>query len=650
MNNLFFGKEDVKKLKRVTNKQHRKFIDEMLCSAKAALDDKVYDEAELRYEGEGYQAQHEYYFNASSPFSEVMPLLALGYYYYDDIAYFEKAREFMLAYSKFEKWHGRGWVARSELTTAGFCEGMAFGYAFFSDMLSDDEKEIIVSATYEKGIRASLEDWILPGTKVHALETMGHNWWPDCVIGGGFAALIMSDKLKDGKELAEKAMLGVHQWMTYQGNEIDSKPANDDNGGYWEGNGYCNWPIVTYIKFAAAYKKIIGDLPFDDVEFIKKRAKFIINCFYPTDNDDCIASFGDAPVTGLRLLSLYALAYGVDMPELRWYVNEQTHRDKYDYLSVRMPEVFAYSEIYEKERRIPDKLSVCYEKMGWAIFRDSYEKDANLLAVKCGDTWEHCHADAGNFILFRNGVNEIFDPGTVYYGKNAYIDYLITSKAHNVVLYNGCGQDKRDFLKAARLKGKLINFVDKDGLRCVTADITGPMSRWYRKHLRHFVWIDNIIVIYDDIEAHEDGELTFLLHAQENNCFKMLTPCKAEIMTVYDEDKEHPVQCMAYSAATKGCKGKFVSVLCLDSGTEVCCTELKDGCRIEYGETTVYINYLSDDPIAAKNCINSFDDLVTDGIMAVKSSSRYGVVNGSILRKNGKSITDTLARVTKIEG
>ena len=621
----------------------------MLNNAAKALSETVFDESELRYDGEGYQAQHEYYFKASNPFCFKMPDLAFGYYYTGDKVYFEKAREFMLAYSKFEKWHGRGWLGKGELVTSRFCEGMALGYEFFREMLSEEEKDIIVKGTYEKGILPLFEEWILPGTRIHAMETMGHNWWSDCVGGGALAAVLMSDRLECGKELAEKAMLDMYQWAAYKGNQIDARPANDDNGGYWEGNHYFTKLAELYIKFAVAYKKIIGELPFSDKEYLEKRARFISNCFYPSDNADYLIPFCDAGETEFRNIALYMLAYGVDVPELRWYVKASKHRFDKGYDGVKLPEIFAYSEIYEKESKVPESLSAYYGKMGWAIFRDSYEENSNMLAVRCGVTWEHCHADAGTFILYRNGVNEIYDPGTVFYGENSYIGYLITSKAHNVVLYNGNGQDKRDFLQFARLKGELFNYVDKEGLRCVTADITGPMSRWYRRHLRHFVWSGNMIVIYDDIESHEDGTLTFLLHAQENNCFKMLTPCKAEMQTVYDEDKEHPVQCMAYSVDTNGCKGKFVSVLCLDDSKEVCYAEIKDGCKITSGETTVYINYLSDDPVAAKNCINSFDGLVTDGIMAVKSGSRYGVVNGSILRKNGKSIIDTPARVTDIK-
>ena len=47
-----------------------------------------------------------------------------------------------------------------------------------------------------------------------------------------------------------------------------------------------------------------------------------------------------------------------------------------------------------------------------------------------------------------------------------------------------------------------------------------------------------------------------------------------------------------------------------------------------------------------RNCINIMDGLVTDSVMTVFDGEKYGVVNGSIIRKDNVSYLDTLARVT----
>lgn len=41
--------------------------------------------------------------------------------------------------------------------------------------------------------------------------------------------------------------------------------------------------------------------------------------------------------------------------------------------------------------------------------RDSWDKDATMLAVKSGMTWNHSHADANSFIIFHKGTDIIKD-------------------------------------------------------------------------------------------------------------------------------------------------------------------------------------------------------------------------------------------------
>ncbi|MGH7958281.1 MAG: heparinase II/III domain-containing protein, partial [Opitutaceae bacterium] len=79
--------------------------------------------------------------------------------------------------------------------------------------------------------------------------------------------------------------------------------------------------------------------------------------------------------------------------------------------------------------------SIIYPDIGWAVLRDSWDRDATLLAVKSGDTWNHAHADAGSFILFHAGRPLLIDAGSCSYGRPEYRGYYARSAAHNVVLY-----------------------------------------------------------------------------------------------------------------------------------------------------------------------------------------------------------------------
>jgi hypothetical protein len=74
------------------------------------------------------------------------------------------------------------------------------------------------------------------------------------------------------------------------------------------------------------------------------------------------------------------------------------------------PMGFLYTPELTRAPELPDlKLSQLFADFGWATIRTSWKKDATMLAVKSGHTWNHSHADANSFILFHKGVDIIKD-------------------------------------------------------------------------------------------------------------------------------------------------------------------------------------------------------------------------------------------------
>lgn len=150
--------------------------------------------------------------------------------------------------------------------------------------------------------------------------------------------------------------------------------------------------------------------------------------------------------------------------------------------------------------------------MGWATLRDSWKDNATLLAVKSGLTWNHSHADAGSYILFHKGKNLIIDSGNCWYGNPLYTQYYCQSEAHNVVMFNGQGQDRKDPYFGSVNHGSLLNLIDADGLKYVMANATGPYSHLLSRNYRSFLWIGDVILVIDDLLAHEPGKFEWLLH------------------------------------------------------------------------------------------------------------------------------------------
>lgn len=644
MVNLYFSREAVAEWKSSTDPRIRQLCDVILLQAEKALQMQVVPEASVQVNGEGYAIQHENYGNTCGPFCGNMLNLAFGYYYTENTAYFEKAKELMLAYVQYNKWHGKGFKGRGELNTGHFCVGMARGFASFYELLTEEERKAIVEGTYRLGILPLMEDWLLPGTRIHAFDTMGHNWWPVCVSDGALAAIVMQNELPDAGRLADLAAEGLGQWFAYKGNPVNNKMASSDNGAFYEGVNYYNYTLCEYLEFACAYEKIRGRAPFDDRELMTAAGDFFVQTAYPSTIEDYYVGFGDCDGNGMAECTLLLLARFPGLAQVRWYVHDRSKNET----ASAVFRLLHYNNIYTLPVQMPTRLSVCYENNGWAIFRDSFEKDSTMLAVKCGDSWNHSHNDAGHFIFYRNGNCEIFDSACCSYGNDIYRDYYVQSYAHNVVLFNGKGQDWRDHHDHIRMRGKLHNFTDEQGFRYVVADATGPMGRWFRKHLRHFVWLKDFVIIYDDIQSYEPGTVSFLLHAEKNNCFRMLTPCTVSEPHGYIGNDVQDCTYLSYDQPTdEGGRAKFVSVLALRDGLQPTLTEENYGFCVKCGEASVFINLSSDGRIMHNNCLTEMGGFFTDAIMLAEDENAVCAVNASVIRRENEIILDSLARITK---
>ena len=74
------------------------------------------------------------------------------------------------------------------------------GYDYIYELLTESERRQIVDAVVRLGILPTLEDWLFPETRIHALDSMGHNWWSVCLSQAGLAALaIIHDHSEAGQ-------------------------------------------------------------------------------------------------------------------------------------------------------------------------------------------------------------------------------------------------------------------------------------------------------------------------------------------------------------------------------------------------------------------------------------------------------------------
>lgn len=445
---------------------------------------------------------------------------ALAYMMTGDKKYADKIKNVLLETSKTKSWGDKEMLARtpawrSELQMAHRSFQVAVAYDVIYDVLTSDERTQIAKSMYNLAVEPLLGDWILEPTRIHSLNSMGHNWWTSCAGMGGLLALAISNEIPEAKKGAEALIEVLPEWFEFDGDVIQHKPRSfDRDGGMYESINYASFGVTEALLFRLAWLNSHPGVKLEDIPQMGKLAPFFCHVAYPRSGQLHSINFGDSHknVTGESSM-LLAYAMGEKSPETLWYLNQieqGQHREGFPRI---FPMGFLYTPDMSKAPAAPDlPTSHLWKDFGWATMRDNWDKDATMLAVKSGMTWNHSHADANSFIIFHKGVDIIKDAGNCSYGKPEYRNYFFQSDAHNVVKFNGEGQPTFQQYHGSMLPGSVSSLIDGGNIKYVLADGTGPMSKHFNRNFRNFLWIDNVIFIIDDIGSHEPGHFEWLWH------------------------------------------------------------------------------------------------------------------------------------------
>lgn len=578
--------------------------------------------------------------------------------------------------------------------------GEMFGVIYDSirTSLTSAERQALTTGYIDKLVRPVFNDWIDGRERIHTLDTMGHNWWAHIVFGTGVGLVAISrDDPRAIPYVARLETAGI-EWWSYQGNRIESKiPTFDSDGGNLESVNYAELAVGTYLEFRLAWQEMYNEKP-ADVPALEKSVDFLIHNAYPTQGKFLHVNFGDGNIDkNYSRSAANAWLAGFKRSDYLWYITQSAKaegsadiRYKPRYL-VQMP---LKSEKGGEGARPQLPLSAWYRGIGWATLRSSWEDDATLLAIRSGFTWNHSHADAGSFVLFHKGKPLLIDSGNSSYGRKEYDDYYRQTDAHNVATFNGKAEPAEDTYFGSHLNGQIPNMMDAAGFRYVFADATGPTNAYFARNFRHFLWVDGVIVVYDDLKAREPGQFAFQLHTQGETkrlgqdlvvkngdasvVVRPLFPApfpNAGLPTDYPENmrlrelqgyKDHAPDTRttyyAFEPAEKAEREKFLTAI-LPQGSSPApnVTRLTGpdllGIRIQRGDriTDVYFNQKADGSIRHRNAIVNLMGWETDAYMlAVTYQSgetpspatleRLMVVDGSYLRHQNTLLLDSLSK------
>lgn len=446
--------------------------------------------------------------------------LSLAYLMTGDKRYSDKLKEILLDVIKSKTWGSSEMLARrpawhADLGVAHKSYLSAIAYDAIYNDLSTTEKKRIAEGLYRLGVEPSLGDWLLEPTRIHSLNSMGHNWWTSCVCMGGILALSLQNELEDAKKGAQAVYDYLPEWFLFAGDVLQQKAKTfDEAGGMYESLNYANFGIQEALQFWIAWKNMYPSASLPNVPQLKDLSSFFAHVSYPRTSILYNINFGDSHknvAAESSLMLLYAL--GIQDKNMLWYISQVEsgqHRDGY---FLNRPMGFLYTPSLKSAPEVPDlKQSQLFADFGWATMRNSWKKDATMLAVKSGHTWNHSHADANSFILFHKGVDIIKDAGNCWYPNPAYRNYFFQSQAHNVVLFNGQGQSREQQYHGSTLRGYLHHLLDGGNVKYLLANGTGPVSDHFSRNFRHFLWMDNVVYIIDDLKTHESGEFEWLWH------------------------------------------------------------------------------------------------------------------------------------------
>ena len=440
---------------------------------------------------------------------------ALAYQKYSD-----KIREVLGKTAKVKSWADAEMMARtpswrSELQMAHRAFQLALAYdAVYADM-SPAERSEVARGLYRLAVEPLLGDWINEPTRIHSLNSMGHNWWTSCVGMGALLGLAISNEVPEAAAGAEAAVEALPEWFDFAGDVIQRKPRTfDRDGGMYESINYASFGITEALLLRMAWLNSHPGSKLEDIPQMELIAPFFCHVAYPRTGMLHSINFGDSHknVTGEGSM-LLAYAMGAENPDVLWYLSQLEPGQHREGFPLHFPMGFLYTPRDKKAPATPDlPQSHLWTDFGWATMRDSWEPDATMLAVKSGATWNHSHADANSLILFHKGVDIIKDAGNCSYGKPEYRKYFFQSEAHNVVRFDGEGQPTFQQYHGTMLPGSVSGLVDGGNIKYVLADGTGPMSHALNRNFRHFLWIDDVIYVVDDLGSHKPGHFEWLWH------------------------------------------------------------------------------------------------------------------------------------------
>jgi hypothetical protein len=309
--------------------------------------------------------------------------------------YLRRAEREMLAVAAFSDWNPSHFLDVAEMTM-----GMAIGYDWLHDKLSDESKKDIREAILKKGLEPSFDD------KYNGFIKATHNWNQVCNAGMTFGALAIADEYPiESNQVIDRALKTISLPME------DYKP----DGAYPEGFSYWGYGTSFNVMFLSAMEKAFSDdFGLSELPGFLKTPVFREHMIGATGASfnwgDCGSGTGLSP-------AMFWFAQKTKDPSLLWM--EKNFLVKDDYSGFTSDRLLPAAIIWGKEislEQIKEPTSLVYVGQGpspVALMRTSWSNSNGIyLGFKAGSaSVNHAHMDIGSFIMESDGIRWAADLG-----------------------------------------------------------------------------------------------------------------------------------------------------------------------------------------------------------------------------------------------
>ncbi|SEG67388.1 Heparinase II/III-like protein [Bryocella elongata] len=436
------------------------------------------------------------YFNLLLQPSELALMDAIDYRESGDARSLEESRRLLQAMAAWPLWVHPWFPAHgyhSYYPVGLMTRSVVMAMEFLGPDLGMGERRELESALRRQAVVPIYEEYVLEDR----LQFNTSNWIGNTVSAALLAALESRDP-----------ELGCYTLGLAMKERDHVRAAYTPDGSYGEGVTYHRFDLETTAPAAAAMKRLLG-VPVDE-ELLRSSDSYLRHTVY--NNEGNVLDYGDSHVdAGPSNVFAYVAAMNRSESLARYYF-----RFRDTGTAELLPRVLWEGDIQKPgDAAETEPASKVFETRGIAVLRSGWNDDANVIAMRAGENFNHNHADEGSLFYARGGTLWLGEAGYAdYYKDPSYNSYNIQALGHNVLLVDDDAESQALAGDAvAGASPKIEHAVLGGTAALLQADLTSVYRGKLERYTRTLLWKrDGTLVVLDDVASAEPHRFTQVWH------------------------------------------------------------------------------------------------------------------------------------------